>query len=68
MTTETIKITEREKEMFDYLNDLRNSGATNMFGAGSWLENVFNITPREARRVLSLWMGNFNEDGYEHLL
>jgi len=68
MTTETIKITEQEKEMFDYLNELRFDGQVNMFGAGEYLENQFVIDKQEARKVLSKWMSNFNEDGYENLI
>lgn len=68
MSTEVIKITKQEKEMFDYLNDLRLSGATNMFGASPYLADEFDIDKYEARKVLSKWMENFNEDGYEDLL
>lgn len=68
MSTENIKITEQEHEMFDFLNDLRRSAATNMFGAAPYLTNRFNIDKYEARKVLSKWMENFNENGYEHLL
>lgn len=65
---EAKKITPKEKEMFDYLNDLRISGQTNMFGAGSYLVKRFKIEPKEASRVLSSWMENFNEDGYVDLV
>ena len=68
MKTEVIKITEQEKEMFDYLNDLRASGVTNMFCASPYLVDEFDIDEYEARKVLSNWMKNFNEDGYENLL
>jgi len=68
MKTKVIKITEQEKEMFDYLNDLRESGATNMFGASPYLVDEFGIDKYEAIKVLSKWMENFNEDGYEDLL
>ena len=68
MKTEVIKITEQEKEMFDYLNDLRGSGVTNMFGASPYLVDEFDIDKYEARKVLSKWMENFNEDGYEDLM
>jgi hypothetical protein len=30
-------------EMFQYLDDLRQSGATNMFGAGPYLEGAFGL-------------------------
>jgi hypothetical protein len=61
-------ITKEEKEMFDYLNVLRDSGVTNMFGAGSYLAKAFKVSDKEASTVLSKWMENFNPDGYDHLL
>jgi hypothetical protein len=61
-------ITESEKEMFDYLNDLRESGAVNMLGARPYLAEQFELSKSESRNVLSKWMKNFNENGYEHLL
>lgn len=67
-TQEKVTITEDEKEQFDYLNQLRRSGATNMFGAAPYLVEMFDLSKIEARKVLSNWMSNFNEDGYEHLL
>lgn len=68
MEKEIIKITEQEKEMFDFLNDLRESGETNMFGASPYLVDEFNIDKHEARKVLSKWMENFNENGYYNLI
>lgn len=63
-----IQITQEEKKMFDYLNNLRESGITNMFGATPYLAEEFDIDKRLASSVLSKWMENFNADGYEHLL
>ena len=65
--TEPIKITELEKEMFDYLNELRNSGVTNMFGAAPYLVAEFGTDIDVARKTLSKWMKNYNEGGYDHL-
>ena len=62
------KISKQEKQMFDYLNDLRNFGETNMLGSGPFLVEEFGISNAEARQVLMKWIENFNEDGYEHLL
>jgi hypothetical protein len=67
MSTEVIKITEQEHEMFDFLNDLRKSGVTNMFGASPYLVDRFDVDKYEATKVLSKWMENFNEDGYSDL-
>lgn len=46
-------------EMFDYLEELRNSGETNMFGAGPYLEARFGLSRTEARDVLLKWMASF---------
>ena len=62
------KTTQQEKEVMSYLNDLRDSGVTNMFGAALYVEQEFEIEKREARRILQLWMNNFNEEGdYEEV-
>lgn len=57
------KTTELEQEAMSFLNLLRDSGATNMFGAAPYVEDEFGIDKREARRILQLWMRNFNEEG-----
>ena len=57
------KATESEVEVLEYLNELRESGATNMFGAGPYVENVFEFDKQESRRLVSLWMSNFNDEG-----
>ena len=54
-----------EKEMFTYLDDLRDSGITNMFGAAPYLAQAFDIDKRAAREVLSKWMKSFNESEEE---
>ena len=62
------KTTELEEEVMNFLNLLRESGVTNMFGAGPYVEEEFGIDKREARRILSLWMHNFNaESKYERI-
>jgi len=60
----TRNTTETEQEILSYLNDLRSSGATNMFGAGPYIEAEFpELNKRECRAALMLWMTNFNEEG-----
>jgi hypothetical protein len=53
--------TAQEKEVLEYLNDLRSSGATNMFGARPYIESEFMVDKKEASRLLTLWMSNYNE-------
>ena len=57
------KITDQEKEVFEYLNDLRESENTNMFGARPYIISEFGLPSNEAKRILLLWMSNFNKDG-----
>ncbi len=52
---------ETTTEYFEYLDDLRESGVTNMFGAGAFLQENFGIDRREAGAVLSMWMKTFSE-------
>ena len=60
--------TDQEIEALTFLNELRESGSTNMFGATPYLEAEFGIDRVEAKRLLLLWMSNFNEEGnYETL-
>lgn len=47
-------------EFFEYLDALRESGATNMFGAAPWLANAFEIPVTEARTILSSWQRTFD--------
>mgnify|MGYP003111165270 CR=1 FL=1 len=42
--------------VFKYLDDLRASGETNMFGAGIYLQEEFGLGKREAREFLAKWM------------
>ena len=58
----TREATQQEQEVFEYLNELRISGITNMFGATPFIEADFGVTRKEATRLLSLWMENFNEE------
>ena len=48
-----------QAEMFKYLDELRESGVTNMFGAAPYLQTAFGLTSKEARDVLTAWMKNF---------
>lgn len=44
-----------------YLDELRESGVTNMFGAVPYLRTEFGIDKREAREILLDWMRSFDE-------
>jgi hypothetical protein len=57
------KTTDKEQEVLEFLNILRDSGATNMFGAVPYIKDEFELDSKEAKRLLSLWMANFNDEG-----
>ena len=44
---------------FEFLNDLRDSGVTNMFGAIPYLIDEFILDENEAKSILSQWMESF---------
>ena len=62
-TQEKRPTTALEKEVMEFLNTLRDSGITNMFGATTYIVDEFNIQNHTARRILALWMDNFNREG-----
>jgi len=49
------------EEMLDYLDDLRESGATNMFGAGTYVAETFCLSKALAKKVLVYWMETFSK-------
>lgn len=49
------------EEYFEYLDNLRESGVTNMFGACPYLEEEFGLDRTEAMKVLAEWMNTFDE-------
>jgi hypothetical protein len=52
---------EKYFEEFEYLNTLRESGVTNMFGASPYLQQAFDVSKQEAKTILKLWMESFKE-------
>ena len=55
------KVMEMEnREMyFEYLDQLRESGITNMFGAPMYLVDEFGISKYDARAITQEWMETF---------
>lgn len=52
-------------EQRTFLNELRESGAINMWGAGPFLQEAFDLERDEARKVLVNWMLEKNATGGE---
>lgn len=50
-----------EEEIFNYLNELRDSGETNMFGAGAFLQEKFGMDTAEASGWIGNWMNSYNK-------
>ena len=51
---------------YEYLEDLRQSGVVNMYGAAPYLQDHYGLEEREAELVLLSWMKNYDallEDG-----
>ena len=49
------------EEYFTFLDELRESGITNMFGAGPYLAEAFELALDEAHIILIEWMNTFTE-------
>ena len=45
----------------EYLDDLRESGVTNMFGAPQYLREVFDLNRKDSNDIVSYWMKSFGE-------
>ena len=52
-------------EYWIYLENLRRSGETNMYGAVPYIVSEFGVTRSEAREILISWMNNYNKDDYD---
>ena len=50
-----------KEEVFLFLDGLRASGVTNMWGAGAYLEQVYDMNKRDAKDYLLEWMRTFSE-------
>ena len=51
-----------EDEHLLFLDNLRETGATNMFGAAPYLSEIFDLGKAEARQILSYWMKTFGKE------
>lgn len=50
-----------KQEHLEYLDELRESGVTNMFGAAPYLQRAFGLSPEDAQQSLIEWMETFAE-------
>lgn len=54
-----------QEQVNDFLNDLRDSGAINMFGAVPYIVEEFGVNKYEARDLLKNWMMSFSHRDLE---
>lgn len=47
-----------------YLEELRQSGIVNMYGAVPYLQEEFGLNKKDASEILFDWMKNYNADDY----
>ena len=45
-----------DEEIYDYLDELRESGRTNMMAAGRYLQQEYGMDRGQAKRILLAWM------------
>ena len=50
-----------EEDVFVFLDGVRESGVTNMYGASPYIREEFECTRYEANRLLAKWMETFGE-------
>lgn len=50
-----------QDEVNVFLDVVRSSGVTNMFGAGEYIQSQFGVSKLEARTFLTEWMRTFGE-------
>jgi len=51
---------EISNEVFIYLEELRESGITNMFGAHQYVMEDFEVSKAMAIKLVKTWMDNYN--------
>ena len=56
-----MNFTDEEQKVFDYLDDLRDSGVTNMFGAKPYVQKEFGFDGTKATNFVTKWMDTFSE-------
>lgn len=54
------------KQYYEFLEELRKSGVTNMWGAAPFLQAEFDISAAEARDILLDWIKNYSELAKEY--
>jgi len=61
MTEEIVRPPECTDEHLEYLDELRESGITNMYGAPAYLKKEFPLSRNAAFSITSYWMKTFSK-------
>jgi len=48
--------------VFEFLDELRDSGVTNMFDSSSFIIEEFNVNKERARELLMMWAKSFDTE------
>lgn len=56
-----MSFTEEEEKVFSYLDTLRESGVTNMYGARPYVQERFGFDKTKSGELLSKWMKTFEQ-------
>lgn len=55
-------------EYWIFLEKLRRSGVTNMYGAIPYIQEAFDLDYEMAKKVLLDWMKNYDRNDYEEVM
>jgi len=61
MTENKNPIKHEWKEHYIFLEQLRESGITNMFGSPAYLRDAFDVGRRTSMKIVASWMENYEE-------
>ena len=59
---------EMKDDVFEYLDELRESGETNMFGAHTYVMETFEISKIMAIKFVASWMESYGESRLQNFL
>ena len=59
MNTEAGICDEMRSQVYTFLDDLRESGITNMYGAAPYIKDEFGLDKYQSRTILGEWMRDF---------
>ena len=58
--SEVVEKLDCQDQVFAFLNMLRDSGKVNMFGAGPYVQEAFDINRHQAKQYVLAWMKSYS--------